>query len=185
MANYIQLPNGAYYEAAEGQSYLEALRDARKFFPDAFGVTPAQPAQKSGITGALGRGTESLLSAYQTAAGAITDPEAAAKQALERQELLSKKYAEPTSLERVKKAYEERGLLSAAKEVALQIPGAIAEQLPQMGATLGGARLGAMAGSLAGPAGTVVGGVLGAGATMLPQFFGSNIQRQAAEQAER
>lgn len=187
MANYIQLPNGAYYEAAEGQSYLDAVRDARKYFPDAFGATatPAQPAQKSGVTGAFGRGLESLLSAYQTAAGAVADPEAAAKQALERQELLSKKYAEPTSLERVKKAYEEKGLLSAAKEVASQVPGAISEQLPQMGAVLGGARLGAMAGSLAGPVGTVAGGVLGAGATMLPQFFGSNIQRQAAEQAER
>jgi hypothetical protein len=185
MANYIQLPNGAYYEAAEGQSYLEAVRDARKYFPDAFGATPAQPTQKSGIAGAFGRGAESLLSAYQTAAGAVTDPNAAAKQALERQELLSKKYAEPTSLERVKKAYADQGLFSAAKEVASQVPGAIAEQVPQMGAVLGGARLGSMAGSLAGPVGTVVGGVAGAGLSMLPQFFGSNIQRQAAEQTER
>jgi hypothetical protein len=183
MAKYLPLPDGNSLKVPDEMGYEEAISLARQRFPALFpGETQAQ---KSGIAGALGRGAESLLSAYQTAAGAVTDPNAAAKQALERQELLSKKYAEPTSLERVKKAYADQGLFSAAKEVASQIPGAIAEQVPQMGAVLGGARLGSMAGSLAGPVGTVVGGVAGAGLSMLPQFFGSNIQRQAAEQTER
>jgi hypothetical protein len=42
-----------------------------------------------------------------------------------------------------------------------------------------------MAGSTFGPAGTVIGGALGAGATLLPQFMGSNVERQAAEQMEK
>jgi hypothetical protein len=37
MANYIRLPNGAYYEAAEGQDYNAAVRDAFKQYPEAFG----------------------------------------------------------------------------------------------------------------------------------------------------
>jgi hypothetical protein len=183
MAKYLPLPDGNSLKVPDEMGYEEAISLARQRFPALF--PDETKAQKSGIAGAFGRGAESLLSSYQTAAGALTDPDAAAKQALERQELLSKKYAEPTSLERVKKAYADQGLFSAAKEVASQIPGAIAEQVPQMGAVLGGARLGSMAGSLAGPVGTVVGGVAGAGLSMLPQFFGSNIQRQAAEQTER
>jgi len=39
-----------------------------------------------------------------------------------------------------------------------------------------------MAGSAFGPVGTIGGGIVGAGATLLPQFFGSNVERQAAEQ---
>ncbi len=183
MAKYLPLPDGNSLKVPDEMGYEDAISLARQRFPALF--PDETKAQKSGIAGAFGRGAESLLSSYQTAAGALTDPDAAAKQALERQELLSKKYAEPTSLERVKKAYADQGLFSAAKEVASQIPGAIAEQVPQMGAVLGGARLGSMAGSLAGPVGTVVGGVAGAGLSMLPQFFGSNIQRQAAEQTER
>ena len=185
MPNYIRLPNGAYYEANEGLSYQDAVREAYKYYPQAFGEQPEETPKKSGVTGALGLGAESLLSSFRTAAGAITDPNQAAREALERQKALGEKYAEPTSLERVKKAYEEQGLLSAAKEVASQIPTAIAEQAPQLGTMFGGARLGAMAGAPLGPVGSVVGGVAGAGAALLPQFFGSNIERQAAEQAKR
>ncbi len=185
MANYVQLPNGSYYEAQEGQSYLEAIRDARRYYPEAFGETPAPTPKKGGITGALGLGLESLLSSYRTAAGAVTDPEQAARAALERQQALGEKYEAPTSLERVKQAYTERGFLPAAKEVVSQIPGAIAEQVPQLGTIFGGARLGAMAGAPLGPVGATIGGVGGAAAALLPQFFGSNVQRQAAEQVER
>lgn len=183
MAKYLPLPNGYSLKVPDEMGYEEAVTLARQRFPDAFKDSAAAP--KGGLSGAFGRGLESLVSSYRTAAGAVTDPEEAARQALARQELLSQKYAEPTSLERVKQVYAERGLLPAAKEVVSQIPGAITEQLPQMSAVLGSARLGAMAGSLAGPAGTVAGGIAGAGAALLPQFVGANIQRQAAEQVER
>lgn len=186
MPQYLELPNGSYLELKEGQTAQEGMAVARQLYPDAFGIKPQETVkpQKGGIAGALGLGAESLASSLRTAAGAVTDPEQAAKEALARQQALSEKYAEPTSMERVKKAYEEQGLLSAAKEVASQIPTAIAEQVPQLGTMAGGARLGAMAGTPFGPVGTVAGGVLGAGAALLPQFFGSNIERQAAEQAK-
>lgn len=182
---YVRLPNGSFYEFADTMSPLDAQREAYKLHPEAFGVSaPAAPTAqpKGGVTGAFGLGLESLLSSGRTAFGAITDPEEAARAALVRQQQLGEKYAEPTSLERVKQAYEQDGLLSAAKEVGSQIPKALAEQAPNLAATLGGARAGATLGSFAGPVGTVVGGVAGAALPSLVQQFGSNIERQAAEQ---
>ena len=186
MAKAVQLPDGSWFPLKDGEDPLAALAEAEKKYPEAFGITTeAAPAKKAGIAGGFGRGIESLLSSYQTAAGAVTAPEEAAKAALQRQQKIGEKYEDAASLERVKKAYEEQGLWSAAKEVASQVPPAIAEQLPQLGTMFGGARLGAMAGSPFGPVGTVIGGIGGAGAALLPQFFGSNIERQAAEQQQK
>ena len=183
MAEYVKLPDGSFLELDKGQTPLEGMMAAQQAFPDLFKKAAPPPAKKTGVSGAMGLGLESLLSSYQTAAGALSDPEAAARAALQRQEKLGQKYAEPTSWDRVQQAYEQQGLLSAAKEAASQVPTAIAEQVPQLGAMFGGARLGAMAGSAIAPGvGTVVGGALGAGAALAPQFFGSNIERQAAEQ---
>ena len=145
----------------------------------------AQPAPtvqpKGGITGALGKGFESALSSARTAGQALFSPEEAAQAGLGRQEDISRKYADEVSLDKVKQAYQQQGLLAAAKEVGSQIPKAIAEQAPNIAATLGGARAGAALGSLAGPVGTVVGGLAGAAIPSLVQQFGGNIERQAAE----
>lgn len=188
MPQYLELPDGSYLELKEGQTAREGMAVARMKFPDIFPKEPEapKPAKKTGVSGALGLGLESLLSGYKTAAGAITDPEEAARAALQRQAAREEKYQSPTSLERVKQVYEEKGLLPAAGEVLSQIPPAISEQLPQMGALFTGARLGSMAGSAIAPGpGTLVGGVLGAGAALAPSFFGTNIERQAAEQQQR
>jgi hypothetical protein len=132
MANYIRLPNGAYYEAAEGQDYNTAVRDAYKQYPEAFGgVAVEPPKKKGGIGAALGQGLESLLSSGQTAFGALTgSPEEAAQTALARQEKIAEKYPEQVSWEKVKKAYEDKGVLSAAGEALSQVPAAVAEQAP-------------------------------------------------------
>ena len=186
MANYIRLPNGAYYEAEEGQSPADAFRDAYKYFPEAFGVEKPKEAQKSGIAGAIGKGFESAVSSGRTALESLTgSPEEAAQAAAKRQEKLGEKYAEQVSLEKVKEAYNKDGVFSAAKEALGQIPAAIAEQAPQLGATLGSARAGAALGSFAGPVGTVVGGLAGAALPSLIQQFGGNIERQAQEQTAR
>ena len=144
------------------------------------------PKPKTGLGAALGKGAESMISSAQTAFGALTgSPEEAARQAEQRQDALSQKYADQVSLDKVKEVYEKRGLLPAAGEVLSQIPIAIAEQAPQLATMFGGARAGAALGSLAGPAGTVVGGLAGAALPSLVQQFGGNIERQAQEQTER
>lgn len=139
--------------------------------------TVQKPAE--GVFAALGKGAESALSAARAGVKGIYAPEEAAREAKARGEDIGKRYADQVSLEKVKEAYEKRGLLPAAGEALSQIPYAIAEQGANIGTTLAGARVGAMAGSPFGPVGTVVGGLAGAA---LPSFFqqaGGNIQRQA------
>jgi hypothetical protein len=141
--------------------------------------TAQKPAE--GLFAALGKGTESALSALRAGVKGVYAPEEAAREAQARQQDIGRRYADQVSLEKVKEAYEKRGLLPAAGEAISQIPAALMEQAPNIAATLGGARVGAMAGSPFGPVGTVVGGLAGAA---LPSFFqqaGGNIQRQASE----
>ena len=141
------------------------------------------PKPKTGLGAALSKGAESLISSGRTALGALTgSPEEAAAAAEQRQADFSNKYADQVSLDKVKEAYEKRGLLPAAGEAISQIPYALAEQAPQLASMFGSARAGAALGSLAGPVGTVVGGVAGAALPSLIQQFGGNIERQAQEQ---
>jgi hypothetical protein len=154
----------------------------RDFSADLFG--PSEAARKSTIGSEIVRGGKQLASSVRTGFGALTgSPEEAAIAGVARGQAIGEEAGEGASLEAVKKVYQERGLLSAAGEVASQIPRALAGQVPQLAAMAGGAKLGAMAGTAVAPGvGTVVGGVLGAGSTLLPQFFGSNVERQASEQ---
>ena len=139
----------------------------------------------SGILGALGKGFESSVSAARAGIKGLIAPEEAAEEAKARGEDIAKRYAEQVSLEKVKKAYEERGLLPAAGEAISQIPYAIAEQAPNIAATLAGGRLGAMAGAPFGPAGVIGGALVGAATPSLFQQAGGNIQRQAEEAIAR
>lgn len=186
MANYIKLPDGSFFPVEEGENYSSAMRAAYAKYPEAFGGSKQEAPQKSGIAGAIGKGFESAVSSGRTALESLTgSPEEAAQAAAKRQEKLGEKYADQVSLEKVKEAYNKDGVLSAAKEALGQIPAAIAEQAPNLGATIGGARAGAALGSFAGPVGTVVGGLAGAAIPSLIQQFGGNIERQAQEQTAR
>lgn len=153
----------------------------RDFSADLFG--PSEAAKKSTIGSELVRGGKQLASSVRTGVGALTgSPEEAAMAGVARSQAIGEEAGEGASLEAVKKAYQDRGLLSAAGEVVSQIPRALAGQVPQLAAMAGGAKLGAMAGAPLGPVGSVVGGAGGAALSLIPQFFGSNVERQAAEQ---
>jgi hypothetical protein len=174
------------YKELSDRELADALHD--KFYPDMelgdfyerVGLT------KKGIGAAVGKGLESLISSGRTAIGALTgSPEEAAQAGLKRGEDIGTRYADQVSLEKVKKAYEKDGVLSAAGEAISQVPAALAEQAPNLAATLGTARAGAALGSFAGPVGTVVGGLAGATLPSLIQQFGGNIERQASEQRGR
>ena len=152
-------------------------------FFDQFDEGPKQAARKSTIGSEVVRGGKQLASSIQTGAESLFgSPEEAARAGIARGEKIGEAAGEGVSFDAVKKAYEDKGLLSAAGEAINQVPRALAGQVPQLAAMAGGAKLGAMAGSALGPAGTIGGGIVGAGATLLPQFFGSNVERQAAEQ---
>jgi len=147
--------------------------------------TQAAPPKESTIGSELIRGGKQLVSSTRSGIGSIFNPEEAAKAGVARSEAIGKEAGEGVGFEPVKKAYQEKGLLSAAGEAVSQIPRALAGQGANLATMAGGARLGAMAGSAIAPGvGTVIGGALGAGATLLPQFMGSNVERQAAEQMD-
>ena len=88
---------------------------------------------QTGFGAAFGKGVESTLSQLRSGIGGLFGtPEEAAQAGLERGKRLSEKYADQVSLEQVKKAYAEQGLLPAAVEVGRQAPLAIAEQAPNI-----------------------------------------------------
>jgi hypothetical protein len=134
--------------------------------------------KKKGLLAAGERGARGLIGSLQTGIESLLPEENAAANAaikgVQRQEQIAQEIEAPASLDRVKEAYRKKGFLSAAGEAASQIPGAIAEQVPQLGAIVAGGR----AGAIAGPWGALI----GAAAVPLAQFYGSNLQRQAAEQ---
>jgi hypothetical protein len=145
-----------------------------------------QNKPKTGFVAGVGKGIEQLASGTRTGAGLFTDANQAALAGLERQKDINQRFANQTGLDLLKQAYEQRGVLGAAGEVGRQIPLAIAEQLPRMGATAAsaatGARLGAMVG---GVPGAVIGGGLGAFAPSMLEMGGTFAERQAREQQER
>jgi hypothetical protein len=150
-------------------------------------ATKAAPAEKprEGLGAAFGRGAESLASAIRTGVKGVYAPEEAAAEARTRSEDIGKRYAEQVSLEKVKEAYRERGLLPAAGEALSQVPAALAEQAPNIGLMLAGSRAGAMAGAPFGLPGIIAGGVVGGVAPIYLQAAGSDVQRQAEEAIAR
>ena len=172
----VTAPDGKVYEitAPDGASQDEVLAYAQQMYGQA---QPEKPKTKEGVGSSLRRGAEQLVSSGQTALESITKGgEEAARRAQERQADIQSRLGEGASLERLKKVYQEQGFLPAAKELGSQIPSAIAEQAPNIGATLAGAGAGALA---AGP----VGAVVGAFAPSFIQQYGGNIQRQAEDAA--
>lgn len=140
-------------------------------------------SKRATVGGAFQSGLASLLSSLQTGAGVIGgDANKAAEEGVKRSQERAEKYGEAASLDRVKRAYQEQGLLPAAGEVLRQVPGAIAEQLPNLAQMAGGARLGAMAGAPFGPYGSIVGAGVGVLAPGMLQYIGSGAERQAQEQ---
>jgi hypothetical protein len=182
MPQYLPLPDGSSVTIREGETPQQAWARAQQMYPEAFVQRQAPAAPKEGLIAGLEKGAESTYSQLRSGLGSlIGSGEEAAKAGIKRGEDISQRYAQQVSLEKVKQAYEDKGLLSAAGEAISQVPYAIAEQLPNLGASLGGARLGALAGSPFGPVGTVIGGVGGAFAPSYLQQLGGNVERQAQE----
>ena len=144
------------------------------------------PKKQEGVSGSFKKGVEQLLSTGRTALESVTgSPEEAALAAQKRQADIESRYGEGASLERLKQAYADKGILAAGKELVSQIPTAIAEQVPNIGSTIASGLAGAAAGSVVPGVGTVLGGIAGVAAPTLIQSYGGNIQRQAQAQQEK
>jgi hypothetical protein len=169
----IEIPGKGVFEVESPT----ALTDAQAY-QSVLGQLGSMPVPKKGLLAAGERGARSLIGSLQTGLESLLpEPNAAENAALrgiQRKEELAQQIESPASLEKVKEAYRTKGVLSAAGEAVSQIPGAIVEQVPQIGAMIAGAKVG----SVAGPWGAAI----GAAVPVLAQFYGSNLERQAQEQ---
>lgn len=147
-------------------------------------VEPPAERERSGFLGGIKRGTEAMISSGRTALGTLTgSPEEAARAGLARQEEQANKYEEGISLDKLKKIYEEKGLLSAAKEFVSDIPEEIGTQVPNIAAFTAGAKLGS---KIPGPIPLkLLGGLAGSFVPSLIQQYGGGVESQAAAQQER
>ena len=176
----ITAPDGRKFEitAPEGASQDEVLAYAQANYQSI-------PAPKQSTIGSeLVRGGKQVLSSARTGLESIFNPNEAAKAGVARSEDIGKEAGEGVSLEAVKKAYRDKGLLSAAGEAVSQVPRALAGQGANLASMYAGAKAGSTAGAAFGVPGRAIGAALGTGAVLLPQFAGSNVERQAEEQMD-
>jgi hypothetical protein len=181
-----EMPDGRIgrFEVPEGTS----PQQAQQLIASSLGLASQQQEddvrKRKGIGAGLSKGLESLLSSGQTTLESPFGINRAAERSLERSETLGKKYEDQIGLDKLKEAYEKRGITGAGGELLRQVPLALAEQAPNIAASLGSARFGAMAGAPFGPVGAGIGALGGALIPSALQLFGSNVERQAAEQKQ-
>lgn len=178
MAIEAQLADGRILEFPDGTDPSVIQATVKRI------VAQSAPPKESTIGSELVRGGKQVLSSARTGLESIFSPNEAAKAGVARSEDIGKEAGESVSLEAVKKAYRDKGLLSAAGETVSQIPRALAGQGANLASMYAGAKAGSAAGSAFGIPGRAVGAALGTGAVLLPQFAGSNVERQAEEQME-
>ena len=176
----LDLPDGSHYTVPDNIPRDVAEDRVRQLHPELY--EPPEPTFGS----AFKRGLASLGSQFETLGQTVTQGgDEAARQALIRERDLTEKYGEPSDFSRVSKAYNEEGVLPAAKELLKQSALSLTENIPTLGEIAGATRLGAMAGTAVEPGlGTVVGGGLGALAGAFMPRLAGNIEQQAAVQKE-
>ena len=133
--------------------------------------TEDRPGYLEGLKG----GTERFISSSRTAFGTLpfADAEEAAVKGIERGQNIE---IQPgMSLEKVKDAYKNDGIIGAGAEFFSQIPNALGEQTPLIASIYTGAKAGTLA---LGPYGGIAGSLLG----MFLMSTGSNVERRAQEQ---
>jgi len=178
MAIEAQLADGRVLEFPDGTDPSVIQATVKRIIAQSSGP------KQSTIGSELVRGGKQVLSSARTGLGSIFDPNEAAKAGVARSEAIGQEAGEGVSLEAVKKAYRDKGLLSAAGEAVSQVPRALAGQGANLASMYAGAKAGSTAGSAFGVPGRAIGAALGTGAVLLPQFAGSNVERQAEEQMD-
>jgi hypothetical protein len=174
MANTFSFEEASQPQASEGFSFEDALLKEE----------PEEPKEAT-VRGEAIKGFKRMGSAYQTLVGSITDPEAATRAAIKREEELTKEYGQQPGLKEAIQAYERDGVLAAGAEVASQIPSALSGQAANLLAIGAGAKTGAVAGAPLGPAGAAIGAGLGAVGTQIASFYEQNLISQLRAQEER
>jgi hypothetical protein len=173
MSYTVALPDGRTVEFPDSVSKEKAAEILR----EQLGIGGNKPSEDT-LIGSATRGFKSMVGSEQTGIASLFDANKAALEGLERQKKIAQEHPSEDSWERVKKAYNEKGVGSAVAEYARQIPYALAEQTPQLAQT--------MAGASAGAATPIPGGAIaGAFIPSFAQQYGGFLESQAKEQQAR
>jgi hypothetical protein len=170
----VQLPDGRTIGFDESTPLETAQQIVRRDFPEAF-------QKKSGVGAEFKEGLASLIGGTKTALTAPFDAKEAAKRGLLEEQARGAEFESAASLDKLKKAYADYGLLGGASELTRQAPAVVAGMAPQTLATLGATATGARLGAVAGLPGIIGGAGAGFLSSFLPQS-GQNITRQAEVQ---
>ena len=197
MTEYVQLPNGGYFPLKEGENAREALMEARKLYPDAFGIKEEiaptkQP--KEGLMSDFAASAKNLLGISKTGIGALTgDTTQAALEGKRRQEKLSEEYKSGFNPQAIADKFNQGQYLGAAGEALRQVPSAVASIAPSVGQEIGLAGLGRIGGGAIGaltplPGGAAIGQQVGQYALPVVvnfiQALGSQAQEKVKAQVE-
>jgi hypothetical protein len=181
MAIYdIKAPNGKIYsvKGPDGVDQDTVIEQLLLMHPEA-----AEERKSGSYLDSLAKGAESFGSQVRTGIGSIFGtPEEAATAGIQRGEGIQARRPGEVGFDKLKQAYEGQGLWGGAKELARQVPHAIAEQAPQLGAMAASGFTGARIGMMAGPLGGTVGALIGAALPSFAAQLGGNVERQAQEQ---
>jgi len=178
----VEAPDGKILEieGPEGATEEQVLQFASQQY-QAMQQPQPQEEPTGGVVESLVGGAKRLGSQALTGIKAPFGPDEAAIEGIQREQQIEERPA--TSLEEVKRIYEEEGLFPAAKEAVSQIPAAVAEQSPFLASIYGGFKAGA---ALPGtPQTKLITGIIGAAAAPFLVQAGGDIQRQAEVQIER
>jgi hypothetical protein len=178
----VEAPDGKILEieGPEGATEEQVLQFASQQY-QAMQRPQVQEDPTGGVVESLVGGAKRLGSQALTGIKApFIGAEEAAVEGMQREQQIEERPA--TSLEEVKRIYEEEGLFPAAKEAISQIPAAVAEQSPFLLSIYGGFKAGA---ALPGtPQTKAITGIIGAMAAPFLVQSGGNIQRQVEEQIQ-
>jgi len=170
------------YIAAPGEKETKQ----KEYTPEELGLGPKE--KEATVASQLVGGVKQAGADYATFLKSLSSQEEANKAAVElakRQEEIEKEVGHRRGLGEVGQAYEQKGILGAAGEVASQVPGAIASSGAQMGTAMAGNIAGAAAGSAIMPGlGTAIGGYAGGFGALFPQFYAENLAEQAQHAKE-
>jgi len=150
-----------------------------------YGEYKPEPQKEATIGSQFIGGAKQVGADVGTFLKSFTSPNVAAEEAVKKQEEIQKEVGHVRGLSDVTDAYKQKGILSAAGEMASQSPGTIAASTPQVLTAIAGNVAGAAAGSVVPGIGTVVGGYLGGALALFPQFYAENLAEQAQSQQEK
>jgi hypothetical protein len=187
--SFLSLPDGSYLQLRPGENPAQGRLRAMQQYPEAFNLKgpEAAPAPPSGVIPALKQGATNWAQNVGTGIMGMFNPQAAGQAAVV--DAKQPQAATLTNFQDVQDAFSNQGTLSGIGTLGAFARDSIVSNLPNMAASIAGAKAGAMAGGAAAPflgplapVAPLAGGALGAFVPSLVTQAGSNIQRQAVEQ---